>query len=68
MRIQEWDLSDWDDLWSRRAPAALSVIQRSDRRGMTRPRRDEDERQWLAERGELPPTIETDTPNRPTTL
>lgn len=57
-----WDFSELEEVWARRrarlAPWQLNV----DRRGMTRPRRNPAERAWLEERGELPPTVEIDTP------
>jgi hypothetical protein len=57
-----WDLSELEEMWARRRARLTDFFSRVDRTGMTRPRRNPEERAWLAARGELPPTIEVDTP------
>lgn len=57
-----WDLTEFEEIWARRRARMASGFQRVDLTGMTRPRRNPDEAAWLAARGELPPTIEVDTP------
>lgn len=57
-----WDLSELQEMWARRRARVAAFDARVDRTGMTRPRRNRGEAEWLAARGELPPTIEVDTP------
>lgn len=57
-----WDLGQLEEMWARRRARLDRLARRVDRRGMTRPRRNPDERAWLEERGGLPPTEETATP------
>ena len=57
-----WDLTELEEIWARRRAATLARGRRIDRTGATRPRRNPEEAAWLAARGELPPTIEVDTP------
>ena len=57
-----WDLSELQEMWARRRALTAAVDARTDRTGMTRPRRNPEEAAWLAARGELPPTVEVDTP------
>lgn len=57
-----WDLGQLEETWARRRARLDRIARRVDRRGMTRPRRNPDERAWLEERGELPPTKEIATP------
>jgi len=57
-----WDLSALEEIWARRHARVVARARQIDRTGATRPRRNPDERAWLAARGELPPTIEVDTP------
>jgi hypothetical protein len=57
-----WDLSELEEMWARRRARMAELFKRVDRTGMTRPRRNPGEAAWLAARGELPPTIEVDTP------
>jgi hypothetical protein len=57
-----WDLSELEETWARRRARMASLAGRVDRTGMTRPRRNPEEKAWLEARGELPPTIEIDTP------
>jgi hypothetical protein len=58
----EWDLSELEATWARRGARLAAVAGLLDRHGATRPRRNPAERDWLAERGELPPTQEITTP------
>jgi hypothetical protein len=57
-----WDLSELEEIWARRRARVAARGRRIDRTGATRPRRNPDEAAWLAARGELPPTVEVDTP------
>lgn len=57
-----WDLSVLEELWTTRRARLAGFADLVDRTGMTRPRRNPEEAAWLAARGELPPTIELDTP------
>lgn len=57
-----WDLSELEEIWARRRARVATIARRIDRTGATRPRRNPEEAAWLAARGELPPTIEVDTP------
>jgi hypothetical protein len=57
-----WDLTELEEMWARRRARMASIFRRIDRTGATRPRRNPEEAAWLAARGELPPTIEIDTP------
>jgi hypothetical protein len=57
-----WDLTELEEIWARRRARMAEFLNRVDRTGMTRPRRNPEEAAWLAARGELPPTIEVDTP------
>ena len=57
-----WDLSELEEIWARRRARVVARGRRIDRTGATRPRRNPDEAAWLAARGELPPTVEIDTP------
>ena len=57
-----WDLSALEEVWARRRARVVARGRRIDRTGATRPRRNPDEAAWLAARGELPPTVEVDTP------
>jgi len=57
-----WDLSELEEMWARRRARVAAIGRRIDRTGATRPRRNPEEAAWLAARGELPPTIEVDTP------
>jgi hypothetical protein len=54
------DLSKIRRVWAARRAAIEEVKRRLDPRGLTRPPRDPEERQWLAERGELGPSIEVE--------
>jgi hypothetical protein len=57
-----WDLTELEEVWARRRARVAEIKRRIDRTGATRPRRNPEEAAWLAARGELPPTIEVDTP------
>ena len=57
-----WDLSELGEIWARRREAFQARGRQYDRTGATRPRRNPEEKAWLEARGELPPTIEIDTP------
>ena len=57
-----WDLGELEEVWARRRARVVARARQFDRTGATRPRRNPDEAAWLARRGELPPTIEVDTP------
>lgn len=57
-----WDLRVLEEAWERRRAGVQAIGARTDRRGMTRPRRNPAEREWLLERGELPPVEEVNTP------
>lgn len=57
-----WDLTELEEMWARRRARMAEFHKRVDRTGMTRPRRNPEEAAWLAARGELPPTVEVDTP------
>ncbi|HEX2091698.1 MAG TPA: hypothetical protein VHG28_04815 [Longimicrobiaceae bacterium] len=63
MSYKDWDLSALEEMWDRRARAVQKAIRNIDTTGMTRPRRDPDERAFLEERGMLGPFIETDIPS-----
>jgi hypothetical protein len=52
MSIKNWDLSELERVWQARREAMESMLRRIDPRGMTRPARDPEEREWLRERGE----------------
>lgn len=58
----EWDLRSLEGMWERRRARVAAVLTRANRRGMTRPRRNSAEREWLLARRELPPIMEVDTP------
>lgn len=58
----KWDLSLLEGTWARRRARLAGLAERVDRRGMTRPTRNSEERAWVEERGELPLTDEIDTP------
>lgn len=62
MSYRDWDLSALEEMWDRRERAVREAIQGIDPTGMTRPRRDPAEREFLEERGRLGPFIETDIP------
>jgi hypothetical protein len=57
-----WDLSELEEIWARRRARVAARGRRIDRTGATRPRRNPGEAAWLETRGELPPTVEVDTP------
>jgi hypothetical protein len=57
-----WDLTELEEMWARGRARLEGFAARVDRTGMTRPRRNPEEAAWLAARGELPPTVEVDTP------
>ena len=57
-----WDLTELEEMWARRRARMADLFKRVDRTGMKRPRRNPEEAAWLAARGELPPTVEVDTP------
>jgi hypothetical protein len=57
-----WDLTELEEMWARRRARFAARARRFDRTGATRPRRNPEEAAWLAARGELPPTVEVDTP------
>lgn len=48
----DFDLTDLQREWRERRAALTAILRRFDTRGMTRPARDVDEGQWMAERGE----------------
>ena len=54
MSISDWDLSELERMWQARRAAMQSMLRRIDARGMTRPARGSEEREWLRERGETP--------------
>ena len=54
MSVRDWDLSELERVWQDRHAAMQSMLRRIDVRGMTRPARDPEEREWLRERGETP--------------
>ena len=62
MSYKDWHLSELQAMWERRAKLVEEAKRRIDTTGMTRPRRDPDERRFLEERGRMGPFIETDTP------
>jgi hypothetical protein len=47
------DLPALRRMWAERRKAMREILGRIDPRGMTRPARDPDEREWLSKRGEL---------------
>lgn len=53
-----------EEIWAKRAGRVSAFLRRVDPRGMTRPRRDPEEREWLEERGRLGPFVEVDPPER----
>lgn len=57
-----WDLGAIEEVWERRRARLDGLDARVDRRGMTRPQRNPEERAWLEERGDLPVTDEVATP------
>lgn len=57
-----WDLTRLEKAWARRRARLNGLADRVDRHGMTRPRRNPEERAWLEERSELPLTDEIATP------
>ena len=57
-----WDMSELEEVWARRRANFAARGRVYERAGATRPRRNPSEAEWLAARGELPPTIEVDTP------
>jgi hypothetical protein len=57
-----WDLTELEEMWARRRANFAAKGRVYDRTGATRPRRNPEEKAWLEARGELPPTIEIDTP------
>lgn len=62
MDYKSWDLAELRAMWDRRRRIVREAKRNIDTTGMTRPRRDPDERAFLEERGMLGPFIETDTP------
>ena len=62
MSYRDWDLSALEEMWDRRERAVQEAIRGMDTTGMTRPKRDPDERAFLEARGRLGPFIETDVP------
>jgi hypothetical protein len=62
MSYKDWDRSELRAMWETRRLAVREAKRRIDTTGMTRPRRDPDERRFLEERGRTGPFIETDTP------
>lgn len=62
MDDESWDLGDLREMWERRRRIVREAKRNIDTTGMTRPRRDPDERAFLEERGLLGPFIETDIP------
>ncbi|MBA4157053.1 MAG: hypothetical protein H0X65_06210 [Gemmatimonadetes bacterium] len=58
----EWDLRELEIAWARRRSRLVELQQRVERSGMTRPTRSAEERAWLEQRGDLPPTREVPTP------
>jgi hypothetical protein len=63
MSAKDWDLSQLEGMWERRRAAVEKVLRRTDRKGMTRPVRDPEEREWLLRRGELDPAVEVEVPS-----
>lgn len=57
-----WDLTELRAMWESRRKAVHEAKRRIDTTGMTRPRRDPDERRFLEEQGMLGPFTETDVP------
>lgn len=51
MSVKDWDLSDLERVWQVRRTAMQSILRRIDARGMTRPARNPEEREWLGEQG-----------------
>lgn len=62
MDYKNWDLTELRAMWERRRRIVREAKRNIDTTGMTRPRRDPDERAFLEERGMLGPFIETDIP------
>ncbi len=62
MDYKSWDLTELEAMWERRRKLVEEAKRNIDPTGMTRPRRDPDERAFLEERGMLGPFIETDIP------
>ncbi len=62
MSYKDWDLSELQAMWERRAKLVEEAKRGIDTTGMARPRRDPDERRFLEERGRTGSFIETDTP------
>lgn len=62
MSYKDWDLSALEEMWERRSRAVEAVKRRIDTTGMTRPKRDPDERRFLEEQGRPGPFVETDIP------
>lgn len=62
MSYQNWDLTILEKMWERRAKLVEEAKRGIDTTGMTRPRRDPDERRFLEERGRTGPFVETDKP------
>jgi hypothetical protein len=62
MDYKSWDLTELRAMWERRRQIVREAKRNIDTTGMTRPRRDPDERAFLEERGMLGPFIETDIP------
>lgn len=58
----EWDFGELEAVWARRRARLAQITTRLERTGATRPRRSAEEREWLEERGEVPPTHEIETP------
>lgn len=60
---EQSDIERMRRIWAQRLEAVQQVRSRTDRRGMTTPRRrDPDERAWLLARGELDGLVEVDVP------
>jgi hypothetical protein len=62
MDYKSWDLTELRATWERRRRIVREAKRNIDTTGMTRPRRDPDERAFLEERGLLGPFIETEIP------
>lgn len=58
--VDEIDLSELRGMWRRRREAAAAMRRRVDPRGMTRPPRAPEEREWLRERGERSVFVEVE--------
>lgn len=62
MSYRDWDLTALEAMWKRRARAVAEAKSTVVVQGMTRPRRDLDERRFLEEQGRPGPFVETDAP------